>query len=755
MRVLRWILLVLLTGAIVATGGVYWLLQRSVPDIAPDIAVQAHTANVSAPVRIFYDQRQRPFVYAESFNDAFFAQGYLHATHRLWQMDMFRRAGLGRISEMIGSAGLETDTEIWRAGVPELARRMAKVASPTLQQSIKAYVEGINAYLQTQPALPPEYLLLQSEPRPWQAEDVFALGALMAYQSANNLTNELLRLTVVEELGPAKASIFFPPATSVPDPMAVSLNTLHNTLARIELTRSASNPLFSAPALGSNAWAVAPNLSATDNALFAFDSHDSVSLPNLTYDVHLFVGNQQIRGNSVPGLLGVINGFNEFMAWGFTNIGDSQDAFIEPDDTVYQIKTVSIPVRGQPAAVVEIATSTNGRRLSTNPSISVRWSPLEPHNFGLDALLALNRATSFEQFNAALDKFVAPSATATYADITGRVAQRTIGLLPKRGYGAGLIPLPADNPDNTWSGVLDMRTLPATSKTEGYVAAANRPFTHTQQLISADNAPGYRVRRIESVLQSRADHTVASMLALQTDDTNLQAQRLLPSMLATIKAELPSITPQQAQAVALLEEWSARAVDRADLVAPTLFAQWYQALIAELFEPVLSSVTYQALLKRSYLINEAIDNHLLTQPSDWPVSQALVASFIQAVKSAGDTTRWGDQHTLLLKHELGAAFPGADLLFNRGPYPASGGNATVGRARYSHARPFDVSGGATTRMVLEMSNPIQAWMISPGGQSGHPLSPVYNDQTSGWLAGKSDKIEPPNTTQPHLTLTPH
>ena len=729
----------------------YWLLARSVPDTSKT----AVEAAVSGPVRVLYDTRGRPFVYAGHFDDAYFAQGYLHAKHRLWQMDMFRRAGTGRIAELIGPPGVETDVEIWRAGVPELAHRMASVASPTLRKSIRAYVAGINQFLAQSHPLPPEYLLLQTTPKSWTSQDVFALGALMAYQSANNLSNELVRMALIQELGADKAGIFQPLTPVMPDPIKLSRARLSQAMRHAELTDGNSNELFTAPSLGSNAWAVSPALTKAGNALFAFDSHDAVSLPNLTYDVHLFVGAQQIRGNSVPGLLGVINGYNEFMAWGFTNIGDSQDVFIPPTESneADQIETITIPVRDGQDVQVDIVTTPYGRLISDNPRIAVRWAPLEPHNYGLDALMALNRATSFAAFNAALDQFVAPSATATYADVTGRVAQRTIGLLPKRNTGAGRQPHSAIT--HRWTGMLDMTQLPQHETRTGYVAAANRPFTTDDQLISADNAPGYRIHQIHQVLKARDHHTVDSMLALQTDYTNLQARRLLPTMLLAIDHQ--SLTEKEAQAYDMLQHWLAEPTDQADQPAPLLFAGWYQQLIQYLFEPLLHPDTYKRLLRRSYLINEAIDNQLLQDKTNWPVAEALRLSFARMVAQLDapiERLNWGGHHQLLLKHELGNAFPGASIVFNRGPYSAPGGNATVGRARYSHARPFQVSGGATTRMVLEMSEPIQAWMVSPGGQSGHPLSPWYNDQTSAWLAGTADKIEPPDKAVADILFTP-
>ena len=744
------LLLCLVIAAVLAAGVgiVYWQGARSLPT---DKTLE-YSSFVSAPVEIYFDQRGRPFVYAESFADAFFAQGYLHARDRLWQMEMFRRAGSGRLAEVLGADGLATDIAMWRAGVPELAKRMQAVASTELKNFIRAYVDGVNSYIYE--ALPPEFLLLDFSPPPWRVEDVFTMGALMAQQSANNLDQELLRLALIQELGCTRASIF--------SPEQFAINCVETELAlatanhHVELVSGRQNPLFSAPAMGRNAWAV-----STDDgpALFACDSHDGISLPNLTYDVHLFVRDQQIRGNSVPGLLGVINGFNEFMAWGFTNIGDSQDVFLETmtegyrfldGDDWYQaeLEEVEIPVRGAEPYKLTLVTTRHGRLISEAPAISVRWAPLEQSEHGLDALLKLNRATSFAEFNQALDVFVAPSATATYADVTGRVAQRTLGLLPVRGAGVGLVPLPA-GPSNAWRGMIPMTDLPREESAE-YVAAANTPLPNTDHLVSADNATGYRTDRIGQMLRDVV--TPEDMHVLQTDQRNLQAESLLPRMVSLLDE---GVGDHHSATIEELMIWANNAYDHADKWQPLFFARWYQRLIEGLFRAELSVDTYNRLLGESYVINQAIDGQLLAgSAGTWPVKDGVNKAFELTVYELKKGETWGQHHQLMLKHEFGAAFPGADLLFNRGPYEVGGGNATVGRARYSHKRPFQVSGGATTRIVLQMAQPIKAWMISPGGQSGHPLSDYYNDQTDAWVAGEIDLIVEPKEQEPELVLLP-
>lgn len=772
--VARIVTTVLIVSSAVLAGGFFWWTQ-----IPPKLNGSFQT-DVSAEVLISYDQRARPFVQASNWEDAFFTQGWLHARDRLWQMEMFRRAGKGRIAEVIGKSALATDIEIWRAGVPELATRMQAVASKRLLRYVEHYVAGINTWLGSDPLKSPEFTIAGFEPEPWTPADVFSLSALMAYQSANNKGNELVRLTLLEKLGAEKANIFFPSEQPLPDPIStaeLSMSDLTATLEKLDLTATEThvkkNPLFSAPSLGSNSWAVSAQKAVGEKALFAFDSHDSVGLPNLTYDIHMFVGKEQIRGASVAGLLGVINGFNEFMAWGFTNIGDSQDLYIEKVDDNdptrihgrdgwYKATTQNtlIPVKGHPAHELTLITTKNGRMFSTSPPISIRWAPLEPHSFGLDALLKLNRATSYTAFNAAMDEFAAPSANVTYADITGRIAQRTIGLLPQRGRGAGLVPLAGDDPSTEWKGMLDMSKLPRhENPSTQYVLAANRPIHKGEPLISADNSPGYRVRRIEEYLAQPIAHDVASMRALQMDTVNLQAKRLLPKMLNMLDPD--ALTEHQIVVVSVLERWSRNPQDTRDSASAYLFAVWYQHFLEKIFSGVLGEDLFNQLLGRAYLVNEAVDNHLLNgNDRGWQVSEALHDSFVTAVSDVfpqdQDAVHWGSAHQLHLHHSLSGAFPGSEWLFDRGPLPAAGGNASVGRGRYSLKRPFNVSSAATARTVLRMSDPIEIYMISPGGQSGISSSRHYNDQTPSWLSGELDQIwqTPPQNTV-HIRLLPN
>lgn len=776
-------LAVVLAGAVV--GVMVWLYRG----IAPT-AGNFDAPGLTAPVTIRFDDYQRPYVTAETLEDALYAQGWLHVSHRLWQMELFRRAGKGRLAELLGPALLPTDEELWRNGVPQLAQRLEENASLEMRLAIDAYVAGVNAALEAGVSRPPEFLLLRHRAAPWEPADIYALGALMAYQTSNNANNELLRLALFEAVGADRAQIFLPdegsqprfpfvvPRSDGPDPAP-----LVTALARREAIDAASQALFPSFALGSNGWAVSPARAAEGYALFAFDSHDNLSVPNLVYEVHLFFeGTRQLRGWSVAGLPGVINGFNEHIAWGFTTIGDSQDLFVEvrseEDPLLFRdgddwypatVETIAIPVRGRDEPVqLEIIHTRNGPLIHEDPPIALRWAAQDLQGLGIDSLLQFNLARNWGEFNAALDAFPAPALAATYADTNGNIGARVAGLLPDRAHGEGLIPLPGDDPQFRWRGTVPPHELPALyNPPEGFVATANARFNAPGDgpLVSADNAPGYRIRRLQRVLGGRYDFTLEDMRRLQMDWYDGQAALLLPALLRALESD--ALDPLEAAARHALMDWQEAPIAEPDLAAPIIFQAWYRHLAIEVFQPALEPALFEQLFRSTYPLNHALDRLIFRESRSpwWREGQAplVTAAFRNAVAEiraaqGRDIAFWrlDNMHSVRLEHELGQAVPQLGWWFNLPSAPWGGSGATVGRARYRFDRAYDVRGAATVRVAGVMRPVPEMHGIMPGGQSGHPLSLHYGNQTDLWLAGDLLPIAatPDAVTGNLLVLTP-
>lgn len=458
----------------------------------------------------------------------------------------------------VGASLLATDVEFVRAGVPALAIQLKANASPRLLERVERYVAGINQGLESTRVAPPEFLLIRSTLEPWADDDVFAVAALTAFESARNHREELLRLALRGAVpDDQRFTVFLPDEPALPEyPSVVSAQVALGLHRQTAQAVAELQPLLAGLSLGSNGWAVSPRRSDSGHALFAFDSHDAFSAPNLLFENHLFYretadrnasgAERSIRGWSVPGLPGVINGFNQHIAWGFTNSGDSQDLFLERRDANGQfvgrsasysarIERVEIPVRDAPVHVHETVITENGRLISENPPVALCWIGHDVHGFGLYALIDLNTATDWPTFVAAIDGFAAPSANATYADTRGNIGSHTVGALPVRGIGQGLVPLAAEHPQSGWSGSIPKETLPSSLNPErGFVAATNAAVNPGEPLVSAENAPAWRMHRLVEVLSRSEPVDVQAMDRLQVDRWNKQAEALLAVLLTVL-----------------------------------------------------------------------------------------------------------------------------------------------------------------------------------------------------------------------------
>ncbi len=772
MRWLRRTAFALTALAIIVLLGGWLAVSRS--NLAPG---GTHAVEgIVSPLEIRFDEYLRPFVAAGNLGDVLFAEGWLHARYRLWQMELLRRAGKGTLSAALGADLLDVDKSLWRAGVPQLAEALEAQASAETLALVDAYVAGANAGVDSYPARPPEFVLAGIELSPWRRRDVFAVGAVIAFQSANNMRKEQLRMALANALDREHFALFLPDESATPgfpyvlrDPRLIVDSVFFDSLDAFE------QRLMPSASLGSSGWALSPSRSATGNALFAFDSHDALTMPSLFYEVHLFYGEaRSIRGWSLPGLPGVINGFNERVAWGMTNIGDTQDLFIEtrnPDDPSQflhdgewidaESRSVTLFVKDRERPVTfEVLTTPNGTLVENEPPVSLSWTGHDTRGRGIEALLAMNTAESWEAFEAAINRHAAPSANITYADRDGRIAFRTIGLLPVRGVGNGLVPLDGSKSEHGWTGFVPDGELPMLLDPEyGYVAAANAKVHDGEPLVSADNAAGYRMRRLQAVLSSDGEFTLDDMQELQLDAFNSQAALLLPHMLpgqdVWPAAEGPGID--------WLKDWLENPVNGADSAGALIWEHWYPKIARLVFGAKLDNRLLERLMRDNYVLNHALDRLIVTEhDSPWwqgrreeILHESLLDTLGELTSRYGEDPmrwRWDSVHTVSFRHELHGASALLDKWLSRGPYPWGGGHPVLARARYTYDRLFEGRAGATVRVVIEMSDPMTARAIMPGGQHGHPVSSYYDDQLEGWLAGElGDLANGPSITMERVT----
>ena len=739
----------------------YGALRQAVPQAA---GLFCHD-RLQQEVTVYQDSRGVPHIYAATRDDLMFAQGFVQARERLWQMETHRRFVQGRLSELIGKSMLETDILLRTIGLKRVTALVLEKTSPEGRQCLEAFADGVNAYLQEGP-LPPEMRLLGITPEPWTAEDSAGIVTLLAYNLGDNWQIEAIRLALREALSGDLFGELLPPFEGWETPAVwteekaapAAAENLQQLLATADL-----QSLAVLPSLGSNSWVIAPELSATGTAVLANDPHLNLSLPGIWFENHLSLeGTMDVYGWSVPGSPGVIIGHNEFIAWGMTNIGDNQDLYLEKQDLenphrfLYdgewyeaEVLTEEIMIRGKDEPEhLEIVLTKNGPLVASAPPLSLRWNAYDLEASTVDAILGINEAQNWEQFVVSLDFFTAPIQTLVYADVAGNIGFRVVGQVPIRSQGRGLLPQPGWTSETRWDGYIPMRELPALfNPADGYIATANHRVESEgyPYMIALDVAPPYRMERIVELLSAGSPFTVEDFQEMQIDWYNPHAARRLPGWVDALSVKIDELSEAEQQALALLKTWSEDPVNLPELAAPAIFQQWYLELMEEIFQEKMGGTLYQQFIGNDYLAYNATEYLLEKGDSAWFDGdfEALllcsyrrtVARLMQQLGKKPEQWQWQKLQTITFENVLGQV-PLLGSLVNRGPYPYGGDHMTVGRAAYALADPFKVNSVAGLRFIAVMEKgAVRARAVIAGGQSGHLLSPHYDDQIESWLAG--------------------
>ncbi len=749
----------------------------------PDYKVEMELAGLQGEVGVHHDTRGVPYIAAVHENDLYFMQGYLHAKERMWQMELQRRVVQGRLSEVLGEDQLATDRFLRKLGLDRIAGRMLNNTSAKSRESVEHYSRGVNAYLESHPPSL-EFRLLGFEPEPWAPLDTAGIISLMAFDLGSNWQAEAFRQAMAEEIDSALLEEILPPYEGWETQRVLTSNDMEAKGAQgqsgssglVSLLRQGSlEHLYAVPRLGSNSWVISPERSATGTAVMANDPHLNLGLPSIWYENALTLRDEKcdmdLYGWSIPGAPGVVIGHNRNIAWGLTNIGDSQDLFLEerhPDDphlfkyegewyeAEVEVAEIKVDGRDEPEEV-EVIQTIHGPLISDDPPMSMRWTAYEVGGSTMDAVLKINEAADWEQFKDALAHFSLPVQSFVYADIKGNIGFKVAGKLPVRKQGLGIMPSPGWDESYGWEKFIPFEELPELyNPADGYIATANNRVEPADYpyLISLDNAPGYRKLRIDEVLGGLDEVSVEDSKMLQTDWYNRHALERLPLFLQILKENSCGLRMIDQEALDVLADWAEEPVNARDSAGAAIFQACYLNLMEEIFKPELGKELYMEFLKQGYIASNALEALLEREKSRWysdGLAGPLIAAFGRAVdeltEELGDDPekwRWDELQTITFKHDLGVAPVIGNYLFNRGPYPYGGDFMTVGRARYAFEDPFNVINGAGLRFIAVMdAGEIESEVVIAGGQSGHPLSPHYSDQLDSWLEGEYYNIQIP------------
>jgi penicillin amidase len=741
-------------------GGWSLLRLRGGP---PPAGGEIEMVGLGAPVEILRDSLGIPQVWAASIEDALFAQGWLHASDRLWQMEQFRRAARGELSELFGGQALPSDRFLRTLGMARAAERSVAELCADCRRRIDAYAAGVNAAVGAwKGPLPPEFVLLRARPSTWTPTDVLSIEKLMAWDLAEYDVGLLLAdarrrggdelIARVRPSYPAWGPTILGDSAGAPTGAAgvVGLGRASPSLGEAALA-SARVPDFARPLLeaasavrASNSWVVGGARTRSAKPILANDMHLNLGAPTLWYLIGLHAPGLDVVGMSIPGSPGVVAGHSAAVAWGYTNaMVDDADFFVErvdpadpnryltPDGSEpFVVHDEEIVVRGLSQPVhLRVRETRHGPVMSEveeragDDLLAVRWVAHDPSP-SAEAILAMNTARSAAELVEALRLFRDPHQNVVFADTAGTFGYWMAGRVPLRRDGRPpLLPVPGWTGEHDWIGDLPFEEHPhVVDPPRGFVVTANNPATAgglAARVNDGHYEGPYRAARITELLDTATALDAAAVARMQMDVVSLFARRHRQAAVDAFRQ-----AEQGARADTLAAWDGTMSADRRE---PVLFHAWFELVRFHVARDLYGGPP-------GYFPESALERML----DAGQVSPAITTSVVrEAVANAG-ALLWGDAHRLHLDHPLQAVkVVGRTLGFGHEPVPIGGDGYTVNLADFSgRFPPFAVRHGPSQRHVVDLADLDGAGgFILPGGQSGFPANRHAFDQLPAWLSG--------------------
>lgn len=760
-------------------------VARSLP-ARPPVRGRRHVPGLRSDVRIDYTEGGIPHLWADSAADLFFAQGYVTAADRLFQMDLVRRMARGELSEVFGDrpAPWEDTTVLFRGwslvdvdhfmrqlGLIHVARASLEGLTPDAQGVCEAYAAGVNAFLAEGPR-PLEAQLLGYRPRAWTAADCVLvlklLGFQLSYGWRAGLTAEALRARFPGE--PNKARALVPDQRDVADAMLPVWPGAASALVKLEIAAGKRSP--SGPSAGgSNAWAVAPARSATRRALLCGDPHLPLQAPSPGYLVHLNGGGYDVAGWSAPGLPGVLMGHNADAAWSLTSgctldatwameqLGtDGESVRTREGFAPLDTHTTDIFVRGEKAPVRRrVRHSPNGPLFEgaligeapRGMALALRWTGHLPTS-DVDGVLGINRARSFADVREAASRVGSPAVNLVYADREGHIGWQFIGVAPRFKGTPPLGAVPGWSEAHEWNGIEPFESLPwVLDPADGLVVSANQKLLGNGSLVQLGEVfePPYRARRIRQRLEPLREMTLDQAASVQLDRFSLFGvevrDRFVRPLADRLAQSAGTPTPEGRAVLERIAAWDGHADP--DSAGAAAFWAFVPLLMRELFEPLLGERLFHAVFEQHNLPLLPLARVLADRGAPFFTPEALDAAALGALDAAGRLLvarggrapgRWrlGLVRRVAMRHAL-SEVPLLGRLFTVGPVEWGGDGSTVNCASARLDRSTDADVGPAFRHAVECG----AWddyrVVLATGQGGDPTTMRYREMFDRWLRG--------------------
>ncbi len=736
-----------------------------------DFKLNLSFPQLKGKVTVYLDERLVPHVFAEQENDVYFAQGYLHAKFRLWQMELQTHAAAGRASEIIGDKALTHDREFRRLGMGYAAELSLKEMekNATTKASCDAYTAGVNAYISTlsESQLPIEYKLIGYQPEPWTNlktalflkymsydlaahEDDFEMTNAKSYFSKEDF--DLLYPLKQDSLDPIipKGTIFQSPKVIVKQPAEVDSLYFKNKDALVMQEHKPDKDN------GSNNWAVSGSKTKSGAPILCNDPHLGLNLPSLWFEMQLSTPGFNAYGATFPGAPSIIIGFNDSCAWGVTNGGRDVRDYYEikfKDNTRNEywynnawqkttFRTERIKIKDKPTFVDSVAytvfgpvmydKSFSGNKLANKKYFAVKWTAQEPSNELLTFNL-MNHAKNYSNYLEATSYMHTPGQNFAFASKNGDVAMRTAGMWPAKWKGQGDFIMPGTDSSYSWQGIIPEDETPfQLNPVRGFVSSANqKPADSTYPYFLGRNYPIYRGLIINRKLTALNNITPQDMMAMQTSNYDVFAEMARPVFLKNINEAVLNV--EETKYLSILKSWNLN--NDINEYGPTIFSiLWanfehivyddeYKKAPAVIIRPfessLLEGILHDSLYK--FLDNiETVQKETLSDDVTNSFKQAVVE--IKKLDQAGQLS-WAKYKGTRVTHLSKVLTP-----FSKFNILTGGGTHCINAIKDDH--------GPSWRMIVSLTATTEAYGVYPGGQSGNPGSKFYDNFIDKWADGK-------------------
>ncbi|MDA0987026.1 MAG: penicillin acylase family protein [Bacteroidetes bacterium] len=781
-RTSKTVLNILITIVILLVG-TFFVIRYLVVKSLPNYNEETEISGLKNNVEVYFDDFAVPHIYAENDDDLIFLQGFLHAQDRLWQMDLIRRAGEGRLSEILGKATIDFDRQIRVLEIKQIAKKIENTLSDEDKKLLQSYANGVNTFIKSHKGkLPLEFDMLNYSPENWEPFHTLMISRLMAFELNISWYVDVTLGEIINKVGFEKAKEIFP---TYPDNAPVTIPIATNILSdEFQKSISVLNELVkididrrkflgtSGMHIGSNSFAVSSKKSSTGFALLASDPHLALASPAKWYEVHLVSPEINLHGMSLPGVPLVVIGNNTSIAWGLTNVMlDDSDFYIEeveksnPNNYIVDGKSHpftnivdSIFVKDSGFVILNYRTSKHGPIVNdinpilkkiNSPPIAMKWSASDL-TAEIKTFKLLAKANNWNDFRNAVKNFGVPAQNFIYADKFGNIGFQFGGNIPIRSQNNPTIPMNGNNSQNDWKGYVPFNELPSIYNPEqNFIANANNKTTNKNFPYHISNLwePPSRIQRITEMLSVENNISPEDLKKIQNDNFSFFAKNLTSHILETYKNQ--PVDGNLEIVLNYLKNWNY--IVLSSEVAPSIYAVFFNMIIKNTLHDEIGDNLLNGFQHLSNIPYRVILNLLEKENSVWfdDIKTENVETKSEIIKKSLDETilfltnklgsdiknwKWGKLHSITFKHPIGSQ-PPFGILFNIGPFEMNGDGVTVNNAEYSLNRPYEMILGPSMRRVVDFGNLDNLQTVITTGQSGQPLSEHYKDQALFWVNG--------------------